>query len=105
MEVHAGTLPVRRRRNVSVNYEASYEAGAKYALVFNYAKDMNGTYGTLQHEHFEALQRFWNEVSPQLEAIRMRSVKAEAAFVLPRNYRLGHAQPSTIKSGVYGKPR
>jgi hypothetical protein len=27
--------------------KASYEAGAKYALVFNFAKDMNGNYGNI----------------------------------------------------------
>ena len=66
----------------------SYEAGAKYVVIFNYAKDMNSTFGTLQPEHFEALERFWREVV-QNPFVGHGSVKAEAAFVLPKNYGCG----------------
>jgi hypothetical protein len=40
----------------------AYEAGAEYIVIFNYAEDMEGPYGTLQEEHFVALEHFWNEV-------------------------------------------
>jgi hypothetical protein len=40
----------------------SYECGADYVVVFNYAKDLNGPYGTLLEEHFRALDLFWREV-------------------------------------------
>ncbi len=63
----------------------SYECGAKYVILFNYAENMTGSDGTLREEHFQALQRFWNDVvkSP---FVSQGSVKAEAAFVLPHNY-------------------
>ena len=66
----------------------SYECGAKYVVIFNYAENMTGTYGTLQEEHFQALQRFWNDVV-QNPFENQGSVKAEAAFVLPKNYGWG----------------
>jgi hypothetical protein len=68
--------------------KASYEAGADYIAVFNYAENMTGPYGTLQKEHFDALERFWNEVV-QTNAIRKGSVEAEAVLVLPENYGWG----------------
>jgi len=68
--------------------KTSYEAGADYVVVFNYAQDMTGPYGTLQPEHFEALERFWNDVvkSPW---VAHGGVKAEAALVLPADYGWG----------------
>ena len=68
--------------------KTSYEAGADYVVVFNYAPDMNGTYGTLQPEHFEALQRFWNDVV-QSPWVAHGGAKAEAALVLPADYGWG----------------
>ncbi|MCW4000883.1 MAG: hypothetical protein NWE93_11650 [Candidatus Bathyarchaeota archaeon] len=62
----------------------SYECGAKYVVVFNYAENMTGPYGTLQEEHFGALERFWRDVV-QNPLVGYGSVKAEAAFVLPKN--------------------
>ncbi len=68
--------------------KTSYEAGAKYVIVFNYAQDMTGPYGTLQSEHFEALQRFWKDVV-QSPWVAHGGVKAEAALVLPADYGWG----------------
>jgi hypothetical protein len=67
---------------------ASYECGANYVLVFNYADDMDGPYGTLQDEHFQALQRFWNDVV-QNSSVVHGGIKAEAALVLPKDYGWG----------------
>jgi hypothetical protein len=67
---------------------ASYESGAEYVIIFNYAEDMEGPYGTLKDEHFDALQRFWNDVV-QNPWVAHGGVKAEAAFVLPKNYGWG----------------
>ena len=67
---------------------ASYAAGAKFVVLFNYADDMKGPYGTLQNEHFDALERFWNQIVKN-SSIQQGSIKAEAAFVLPRNYGFG----------------
>ncbi len=66
----------------------SYESGAEYVIVFNYAEEMEGPYGTLRDEHFEALERFWKNVV-QNPAVVHGGVKAEAAFVFPKNYGWG----------------
>jgi hypothetical protein len=66
----------------------SYEAGAEYVIIFNYAKDMEGPYGTLKDEHFEALERFWKDVV-QNSAVVYGGAQAEAAFVFPKNYGWG----------------
>jgi len=66
----------------------AYEAGAKYAVVFNYAENMSGPYGTLQDEHFVALERFWNDVVNNPE-LKQGSIKGEAVLVLPNNYGWG----------------
>jgi len=78
----------------------SYEAGAEYVVVFNYAEDMDGPYGTLQEEHFEYLERFWNEVV-QSSAVKQGSVKAEAVLVLPRNYGWGMRDPEDKIWGLW----
>ncbi len=80
--------------------KTSYEAGAKYVLIFNYAKDMSGPYGTLQEEHFEALQRFWTE-EVQKSSATHGSVKGEVAFVLPANYGWGMRHPQDIIWGIW----
>jgi hypothetical protein len=79
---------------------ASYECGAQYSIVFNYASDMNGTYGTLQDEHFAALQRFWSEVV-QNSSVTRGAVKAEAALVLPKDYGWGLRHPSDSIWGIW----
>ena len=78
----------------------SYECGAEYVVIFNYAKDMNGPYGTLQEEHFQALQRFWNEVV-QNPNVTHGEIKAEAALVLPKNYGWGMRNPNDIIWGLW----
>ena len=79
----------------------AYEAGAEYVVVFNYAEDMTGPYGTLQDEHFEALERFWNEVV-QSSAVKQGSVNAEAVLVLPDNYGWGMRDPDDKIWGLWG---
>lgn len=59
----------------------SYECGAEHVVVFNYAENMTGPYGTLQDEHFQALERFWRD-TVQNPFVRHGTVKAEAALVL-----------------------
>jgi hypothetical protein len=76
----------------------AYEAGAEYIMVFNYAGDIEGPDGTLQDEHFLALERFWNEVvqSPEVEH---GSIESEAVLVLPENYGWGMRNP---KDKIWG---
>jgi hypothetical protein len=66
----------------------AYDAGAKYAVIFNYAEDMSGPYGILQEEHFFALERFWIEVMQNPE-LKLGSILGEAALILPKNYGWG----------------
>jgi hypothetical protein len=76
----------------------AYEAGAEYAIIFNYAPNMTGPYGTLQEEHFVALERFWNEVV-QNPDVKQGSIEAEAVLVLPENYGWGMRNP---KDKIWG---
>ena len=78
----------------------SYECGAKYVVVFNYADGMDGPYGTLQNEHFQALQRFWNEVVQNSSVVR-GGIKAEAVLVLPKDYGWGMRNPNDTIWGLW----
>ncbi len=80
--------------------KTSYKAGADYVVIFNYAEDMTGPYGTLQEEHFQALERFWKEVVQNPAEIH-GSDKAEAVLVLPENYGWGMRNPSDVIWGIW----
>jgi hypothetical protein len=67
---------------------ASYEGGARYTIVFNFAENMSAPYGTLMEEHFGTLERFWKEVVENPEVVH-GGIKAEASVVLPHNYAWG----------------
>ena len=67
--------------------KTSYEAGANYVVIFNYSENP-ADHNTLQEEHFQALQRFWNEIV-QNSKVTHGNIKAEAALVLPQNYGWG----------------
>jgi hypothetical protein len=78
----------------------SYECGAQYVIVFNYAEDLNGPYGTLQAEHLQALERFWNDVVQNTSVVH-GGIKAEAALVLPKNYGWGMRNPQDTIWGLW----
>lgn len=78
----------------------TYEAGAKYIIIFTYSEDMEGPYGTLQEEHFAALERFWNEVA-QNTNVKQGSASAEAVLVLPHNYGWGMRHPNDNIWGLW----
>ncbi|MGD6934257.1 MAG: hypothetical protein ACQCN5_08630 [Candidatus Bathyarchaeia archaeon] len=80
--------------------KTSYEAGAQYVVIFNYAEDMSGPYGTLKEEHFEALEHFWNDVV-QNPSVTHGGIKAEAALVLPYNYGWGMRRPDDTIWGLW----
>ncbi|HLN45536.1 MAG TPA: hypothetical protein VK209_07500 [Candidatus Sulfotelmatobacter sp.] len=63
----------------------AYTNGAKYIIVFDYPK--TGPYGILNDNHFNALKRFWDyaRMNPQ----DFDSIKAEAAYILPKDYGSG----------------
>ncbi len=80
--------------------KVSYEAGAKYVVIFNYAEDMEGYYGTLKEEHFDALERFWNNVV-QNPLVVNGEIEAEAVLVLPKNYGWGMRNPEDTVWGLW----
>ncbi|MHC3129414.1 MAG: hypothetical protein IBV52_04985 [Candidatus Bathyarchaeota archaeon] len=75
--------------NIYNQMRISYESGAKYVVIFNYPTHPEGNqYGIMTDEHFEALERFWNDTVKNPEVIH-DSTKAEAILVLPKNYGWG----------------
>jgi hypothetical protein len=82
----------------------AYEAGATYVILFNYPQIAGNPYGgILTDEHFEALERFWNDVmtKPNTQNIPDYS-QAEAALVLPKNYGWGMRNPNDSIWGFWG---
>jgi hypothetical protein len=79
----------------------AYENGAKYFMVFDYAKDptSNVTHGILQPEHLEAMQRFWEYVKHNP---RPDETGERVAYVLPNDYAYGFRGPSDSIWGLWG---
>jgi hypothetical protein len=78
----------------------AYEYGAEYVVVFNYAENMTEPYGILQKDHFDALERFWNEVV-QNPAVVHGGVKADSVLVLPGNCGWGMRRPDDTIWGLW----
>jgi hypothetical protein len=76
---------------------ASYEAGAKYIAVFNYPYE-GGAYGTLTNDQFNALQRFWNDITTKKFADLSAPL---AALVLPKNFGWGMRNPNDTIWGFW----
>lgn len=76
----------------------AYEAGAKYAVVFDYGPMLN-LYGILTPAHFDAMERFWNYVqgNPQNFGINRGTV----AYVLPQDYGFGFRNPNDKIWGLW----
>jgi parallel beta-helix repeat protein len=71
----------------------SYDSGATYAVVFDYAQTTSGEpsqpceYGILNDTHFTALKNFWSYV--ETNPGKHDSLKADVALVLPEDLGLG----------------
>ena len=78
----------------------AYRAGAEYAIIFTHPYSEGNPYGTLTDEHFEALEKLWNEVAQNPR--KTVETKAEAALVLPRNYGWGMRDPEDKIWGFWG---
>ena len=79
----------------------AYQNGAKYILLFDYAKDpdTNVTHGILQPEHLDALKQFWQYVK---EHPRTNSaVDDRIAYVLPKDYGYGFRWPGDWIWGLF----
>ena len=67
---------------------SSYEAGAKYVIIFNFPKyPKDNQYGILIEEHFTVMQQFWEYVIEYPEKYGTKDGKI--AFVLPKDYGWG----------------
>jgi hypothetical protein len=66
----------------------AYECGAKYFVLFDYYEGNDSPYGTMQDEHFAALESFWNDVVKNPSVVH-GSIKADSVLVLPENYGWG----------------
>ncbi len=68
----------------------AYFGGAKYVVLFNFADDMEGAYGTLQEEHFAALEQFWTNTlsnnAMEENPVVCTSTNVDIAVVLPKNF-------------------
>jgi hypothetical protein len=81
---------------------AACEAGAKYIIIFNYPQIDGNPYGVLQDEHFQAIERFANDVMATAKThITSDNSKVEAVLVLPRNYGSGMRRPDDIIWGYW----
>jgi hypothetical protein len=76
----------------------SYEAGAKYITVFDYPYDQGNEYGTMTNDQFNAMQRFWHDVT-QKKVTDLNS--PEAVLVLPKNFGWGMRQPNDTIWGFW----
>jgi hypothetical protein len=88
--------------NIYQQLLTAYLCGAKYEVIFNYPTyPENNPYGIMTDEHFEALERFWKDVtalSPEAHG----SNKAEVALILPRNYGWGLRNQNDKIWGAWG---
>ncbi len=77
----------------------AYSAGAKYAIVFSYPNMTGSSYGILEDEHFNALQRFWRTLNSNPDSFG--SNPAQVAYVVPRDYGFGFRSPSDRIWGIF----
>ena len=75
----------------------SYQAGAKYIAIFNYPYN-ESAYGTLTDDQFQAMQRFWNDITTKRFADLS---KPEAVLVLPKNFGWGLRNPNDTIWGFW----
>ena len=77
---------------------SSYEAGAKYIVVFDYPYAAGNVYGVMSNDQFIALQRFWNDITQQ----KLPNLSApDAVLVLPQNYGWGMRNPNDTIWGFW----
>ena len=70
----------------------AYEASAEYVWLFTYLNLENNVCGAMKDEHFDALERFWNDLVKNPEVV-YGNIDAEIALILPRNCGWGMRHP------------
>jgi hypothetical protein len=85
--------------NLYSQMTTSYNAGAKYIVVFNYPYYESGNpYGILTDEHFTAMKDFWDQIATKQNPT---DANAEAALVLPKDYGSGLRSPTDRIWGIW----
>ncbi len=74
----------------------SFLAGANYEVIFDYPQISGNPYGILTDQHFQQLEKFWNNI----QTLKANS-PAEAVLVLPQNYGWGMRNPQDIIWGLW----
>lgn len=78
----------------------SYEAGAKYVVVFNFPQyPEDNPYGVLTDEHFKAMKQFWQFACEHPEDYG--KAVGDVAFVLPKDYGWGMRNPEDNLWGLW----
>lgn len=68
----------------------AYLSGAKYVIVFNYAKEKCTPYGTLNEGHLDAMKRFWDYIHTNPHRLGIYCPNCtQTAYVLPKDYAWG----------------
>jgi hypothetical protein len=63
----------------------AYSSGAKYVVIFDYSKNpIDGKYGILTDEHFEAMEQFWHYINSESDNISI--INGKFAYKLPNYY-------------------
>jgi hypothetical protein len=79
----------------------AYQNGAKYIVVFDYAKDQatNSTHGILQQQHLDALKQFWQYIKDHPRT--NYTADDRVAYVLPKDYGYGFRGPNDKIWGLW----
>jgi hypothetical protein len=97
----AGLLPSQLQTGTQMYSEMkqAYESGAQFAVVFNYAPDIDCKLGLLTGQQFDALQSFWASVVQNKS--ETNNVKGQDALVLPDDYGWGMRNPNDNIWGLW----
>lgn len=79
----------------------SYKAGAKYLVIFNYPYTSETQFGTMNDEHFFALENLWNTIKND-KGTSWGQINADAVLVLPKDYGFGLRNAQDTIWGFWG---
>ncbi len=96
----ASQLPLNLQTGDKIYNELqqTYEDGAEFGVVFNYAPNSNSI-GLLQDQQFNAIQKFWTDVVQNPKVTN--NVKGQDALFLPSDYGSGLRSPTDSEWGIW----
>lgn len=89
-------------KNIYDQMVEAYQAGATYITIFDYPYLPGNDYGVMTDEHFEALQRFWNNIVVANIGKPREFGNPDVALVLPKNYGWGMRNSGDRIWGIWG---